>query len=113
MLTCKIFQALEPPHTLSAGMISPRQERSVLRRVDSTNLGYKCQGIVINVNVIASISIITGQIKRMFFLIILPKFFSNSKSKQLSQDVSKHAESLAPSSAVPQVLKTCKSGYYW
>lgn len=49
MLACKLLQALEPAHPLSAGMISPRQERTVLWHVHSPKPGYKCQGIVIKV----------------------------------------------------------------
>lgn len=112
MLIGKILQDSEPPCTPSAGVTPRRQERLLRWHGDSTRPGYKWQGIVIDVSRIARTSTITGQKKRRFSLIILPKLCSNPESKQLSQGVSKHTETFtrmesSPFSVLSQVQKIC------
>lgn len=116
MLMCKIFQGLEPPHPcLLAGHQGERRGCSFsLGAPQVTNSRLQRQGIVIQVSRIARTSITTGQKRRRFSLIILPKSCSNSRPKQLSQGISEHTGSeFLPFSVWSQVLKICKSVYYW
>lgn len=119
MLMCKIFQGLEPPHPcLLAGHQGERRGCSFsLGAPQVTNSRLQRQGIVIQVSRIARTSITTGQKRRRFSLIILPKSCSNSRPKQLSQGISEHTGTFTgmeflPFSVWSQVLKICKSVYY-